>query len=130
MSNAQKTPPSELRQPAASMPQVFLANVQFAPAMVHFAQSYGEGFSQLAQEILNFASKRLYKNVATVQAICGCKEMDEARRIQQDWIERTTMDYADHMGNLFNLTLRVTAEAFRPVGEQGKAGVDAEKSAK
>jgi len=101
-----------------SISSLMSANTAFLDAFTQASQTYMSRFSQLNEEILGFAAGRLQKVSEVGEALMKCKDLNDALRIQQDWLRQTTEQYVQEAGKIFEMTTKAALASVNPVIDQ------------
>ncbi|GEM_PF-7054801 len=103
------------------------------------AQTAGQAMLQgalgMGQELSNFISGRMKKDVEAVKAISGCRSLSDVCRAQADFLGEAARDYADQTSRMLNMGANAAAEtvdavaSMEPVSELGMTGAAPEPDA-
>jgi hypothetical protein len=75
------------------------------------------GMAALNSEMLAFGNKRLRENIERSESLVGCKDAEEAFRIQCDFAQSVTQQYLNQSNNLLTILAKMTQEFWAPLQE-------------
>ncbi len=111
----------------------FGANLFDANVTESYAQA-GQSFLQQAfslnQKIMQFAGERFQKDVATLQAMSGCRTWQDAVELQTSYFQSATEDYQAEMKKLWEQGARATSEATEKLAGTTATTPDTQSDAK
>ncbi len=82
------------------------------------ARACFDGAIRLNQEIMNFASSRIKKDLSTVNKMMTSKTSEQAFRCQTEFLENAIREYAKETSKILQLTADVAHETLSPVEER------------
>ena len=71
----------------------------------------------LSLEMLAFGDKRLRENIERSESLVGCKDAEEAFRIQFDFAQSATQQYLNQTNNLLTMLTKMTGDFWAPLQE-------------
>jgi len=71
----------------------------------------------LSLEMLAFGNKRLRGNIECSESLVGCKDAEEAFRIQFDFAQSATQQYLNQTNNLLTTLAKMTGDFWAPLQE-------------
>ena len=75
------------------------------------------GMAALSSEMLAFGNKRLRENIERSESLVGCKDAEEAFRIQCDFAQSATQQYLNQTNNLLTMLAKMTGDFWAPLQE-------------
>ncbi len=75
------------------------------------------GMAVLSSEMLAFGNKRLRENIDRSESLVGCKDAEEAFRIQCDFAQSATQQYLNQTNNLLTMLAKMTGDFWAPLQE-------------
>ncbi len=75
------------------------------------------GMAALSSEMLTFGNKRLRENIERSESLVGCKDAEEAFRIQFDFAQSATQQYLNQTNNLLTMLAKMTGDFWAPLQE-------------
>ena len=75
------------------------------------------GMAALSSEMLAFGNKRLRENIERSESLVGCKDAEEAFRIQFDFAQSATQQYLNQTNNLLTMLAKMTGDFWAPLQE-------------
>ncbi len=86
-------------------------------AFVQANEAIMKGMAALNSEILAFGNKRARENVERSESLAGCEDLEEALRIQWEFLQSATQQYLDQTNNLLVIMARMTGDFWTPLEE-------------
>ena len=86
-------------------------------AFVQANEMIMNGMAALNSEMLAFGNTRLRENLERSESLVGCKNAEEAFRIQCDFAQSATQRYLDQSNNLLTLLAKMTEDFWAPLQE-------------
>ena len=71
----------------------------------------------LSSEMMDFGNRRLHEFTKRSESLVGCKDAEEAFRIQCDFAQSATQLYLDQSNNLLTTLAKVTEDFWAPLQE-------------
>ena len=85
-------------------------------AMTGMGTVWTEMMSQMGSEVLSFVADRIRQDVKTQHQLLHCRDIEEARRIQAEFLRKAVDDYTAETGKL----VEMSAEFMKAAGAGGK----------
>ena len=76
-----------------------------------------KGMAVLSSEMMDFGNRRLHEFTKRSESLVGCKDAEEAFRIQCDFAQSATQLYLDQSNNLLTVLAKVTEDFWAPLQE-------------
>lgn len=70
------------------------------------SQSYLNALTELNEELMGFANRRLASTTEAQNSLKDCKTWEEAIQVQQDWMRDAGEQYSEELQRLMELTTR------------------------
>ena len=86
-------------------------------AVTHAGQAYVNGLAALNQEMASFLQARLRRDIELGEALARCRTLADATDVQNEWLKRTTEDYASESQKLMELGSGLMRESWMPLEE-------------
>ncbi len=75
------------------------------------------GMAALNSEILAFGNKRARENLERSESLVGCEDVEQALRIQWEFLQSATQQYLDQTNNLLAIMARAAGDFWTPLQE-------------
>lgn len=103
---------------------VFIAsNGENWKAVMKAGEMMLEGMSALGREMMEFGNTRFRHDVEASESLMKCKGVDEAFRLQCDFMREATQQYFEEAGKLTQLTARLTRDCWAPLEDRTRAAL-------
>ena len=79
------------------------------------ARAYFNGATKLNQELMEFASNRIKKDIETAQVMMTSKNSEETFHHQAEFVENAIRDYAEEASNILNFAADIAHDTLAPV---------------
>ena len=76
-----------------------------------------KGMAVLSSEMMDFGNRQLHEFTKRSESLVGCKDAEEAFRIQCDFAQSATQLYLDQSNNLLTTLAKMTEEFWAPLQE-------------
>ncbi len=76
-----------------------------------------DGMTALSSEMMDFSKRRLGEVTKRSESLKGCKDADQALRIQYEFAHTTTQQYLEQTNNLLAILAKMTQNFFNPLQE-------------
>ncbi len=86
-------------------------------AFVQANEAIMKGMAVLSSEMTDFGNRRLREYTKRSESLVGCKDAEEAFRIQCDFAQSATQLYLDQSNNLLTTLAKITEEFWAPLQE-------------
>ena len=94
-------------------------------AVTHAGQAYVNGLAAINREMASFLQARLRRDIELGESLARCRTLADATEVQNDWLKRTTEDYASETQKLVELGSGLMRESWMPL-EQSAASLQAQ----
>ncbi len=128
--NTRKTPKSEetagkrstLKQATESLNRAFdlPENSGDLEAYLQANKAIMKGMAVLSSEMMDFGNRQLHEFTKRSESLVGCKDAEEAFRIQCDFAQSATQLYLDQSNNLVTILAKMTEDCWAPLQEHTK----------
>lgn len=93
------------------------ANVEaFAVA----TESVVKGFTAMNQEMMSFGQRRFEENVECSKALAQCKTLEDAFKVQCDFVQTATQQYLEESNHLLRTMTKLAQSSWAPVQDRTK----------
>ncbi len=75
------------------------------------------GMAVLSSEMMDFSNRQLHEITKRSESLVGCKDAEEAFRIQFDFAQSAMQQYLDQTNNLSTILDKMTADFWAPLLE-------------
>ncbi len=75
------------------------------------------GMAVLGSEMMDFSSRQLHEITKRSESLVGCKDAEEAFRIQYEFTQTATQQYLDQSNNLLTTLAKITEDFWGPLQE-------------
>jgi hypothetical protein len=89
-------------------------------AMGRGSEAYGRALLAWQSELLRFTSARLRNDTEFGRSLIGCRDWQDAARLQQAWLSGTVQDYVDQAGRLLRLATGLGSEVAETSREEAQ----------
>jgi hypothetical protein len=86
-------------------------------AFVQANEAIMKGMAVLSSEMMDFGNRRLREYTKRSESLVGCKDAEEAFRIQWDFAQSATQQYLDQTDNLLTVLAKMTEDFWAPLQE-------------
>ena len=86
-------------------------------ALVQANEAVMKGMAVLSSELMDFGNRRLREYTKRSESLVGCKDAEEAFRIQWDFAQSATQQYLDQTNNLLTVLAKMTEDFWAPLQE-------------
>ena len=76
-----------------------------------------KGMAVLSSEMMDFGNRQLHEFTKRSESLVGCKDAEEAFRIQCDFAQSATQQYLDQSNNLLTMLAKMTGDFWAPLQE-------------
>ncbi len=76
-----------------------------------------KGMAVLSSEMMDFGNRQLHEFTKRSESLVGCKDAEEAFRIQCDFAQSATQLYLDQSNNLLTTLAKITEDFWAPLQE-------------
>ncbi len=76
-----------------------------------------KGMAALSSEMMDFSNRRLGEFTKRSESLVGCKDVDQAFRIQYEFAHTATQQYLDQTNNLLTVLAKMTEDFWAPLQE-------------
>ncbi len=73
------------------------------------------GLAALSSEMMDFSNRQLHEFTKRSESLVGCKDADQAFRIQCEFAQTTTQQYLDQTNNLLAILAKMTQDFWNPL---------------
>jgi hypothetical protein len=110
---------STLKQATESLNRAFALpeNSGDLEAFLQANKAIMKGMAVLSSEMMDFGSRQLHEFTKRSESLVGCKDAEEAFRIQCDFAQSATQLYLDQSNNLLTTLAKITEEFWAPLQE-------------
>ncbi len=74
-----------------------------------------DGMTALSSEMMDFSKRRLGEVTKRSESLLGCKDIDQALRIQYEFAHTTTQQYLEQTNNLLAILAKMTQDFWNPL---------------
>ncbi len=108
-----------LKQATESLNQAFAPpeNSGDLEAFLQANKAIMNGMAVLSSEMMDFGNRQLHEYTKRSESLVGCKDAEEAFRIQCDFAQSATQRYLDQSNNLLTLLAKMTEDFWAPLQE-------------
>ncbi len=89
-------------------------------AFIESNEAIMNGMATLSAELMAFGTKRLRANIERTETLTGCRDAEQAFRVQCEFFESATQEYLDQANNVMKLMAAMTRAFWAPLEEQTK----------
>ncbi len=89
-------------------------------AFVEANEAIMNGMATLSAEMMAFGTKRLRANLERTDTLTGCRDVEQAFRVQCEFFESATQQYLDQANQVMNIMAAMTGAFWTPLEEQTK----------
>jgi hypothetical protein len=86
-------------------------------AFLHANKAIMKGMAVLSSEMMDFGNRQLHEFTKRSESLVGCKDAEEAFRIQCDFAQSATQQYLDQTNNLLTILAKMTGDFWAPLQE-------------
>jgi hypothetical protein len=86
-------------------------------AFVQANRAVMKGMAVLSSEMMDFGNRQLHEFTKRSESLVGCKDAEEAFRIQCDFAQSATQQYLDQSNNLSTILAKMTEDFWAPLQE-------------
>ena len=79
-----------------------------------------KGMGVLSSEMMDFSNRQLHEITKRSESLVGCKDAEDAFRIQWDFFQSATQQYLDQTNNTLAIMAKMTGDFWAPVQERTK----------
>ncbi len=102
-----------------SRPAAFIdENSDSLKAFVQANEVILNGMATLNAEMVAFGTKRLRENVERSESLTGCKDPEQAFRVQFNFLEAATQQYLEQANNMMTIMTTFTRDFWAPMQER------------
>ncbi len=76
-----------------------------------------KGMAALSSEMMDFSNRRLSEFTKRSESLVGCKDAEEAFRIQCDFAQSATQQYLDQSNTLLTILAKTAGDFWAPLQE-------------
>ncbi len=76
-----------------------------------------KGMAVLSSEMMDFGNRQLHEFTKQSESLVGCKDAEEAFRIQCDFAQSATQQYLDQSNNLLTVLAKTAEDFWAPLQE-------------
>ncbi len=76
-----------------------------------------KGLAALSSEMMDFSNRRVGEFTKRSESLVGCKDVDQAFRIQYEFAHTATQQYLDQTNNLLAILAKMTQDFLNPLQE-------------
>ena len=76
-----------------------------------------KGMAVLSSEMMDFGNRQLHEFTKRSESLVGCKDAEEAFRIQCDFARSATQQYLDQSNNLLTILAKTAGDFWAPLQE-------------
>lgn len=87
-------------------------------AFVQANEAILNGMAALNAEMMAFGTKRLRANIERSDSLVGCKDAEQAFRVQYDFFQSATQQYLDQANNVLAIMAKMTGAFWAPLQER------------
>ena len=111
--------PDVLKQATESLNRAFARpeNSGDLEAFLQGNKAIMKGMAVLSSEMMDFGNRRLHEFTKRSESLVGCKDAEEAFRIQCDFAQSATQQYLDQTNNLLTMLAKMTGDFWAPLQE-------------
>lgn len=95
-------------------------------AMSRASKAYSSGFAAIGEEMASFMQTRLQHNIALGESLARCHTLTDVAKLQRDWLQETTEEYAAEAQKLMELGSSLMRETLTPVEQAAAEAVAAQ----
>lgn len=93
-------------------------------AVTHMNAHLFNALARYNGELLDFAKNRLERDLLMSEKLAGCKTVDEAVDLAQDFYKTAFAEYSDEVGALMDLGARVASSTMDGIGRETAAAIN------
>ncbi len=75
------------------------------------------GLAALSSEMMDFSNRQLHEFTKRSESLVGCKDADQAFRIQCEFAQTTTQQYLDQTNNMLSILAKMSQDCLNPLQE-------------
>jgi hypothetical protein len=111
--------PDVLKQATESLNRAFALpeNSGDLEAFLQANKAIMKGMAVLSSEMMDFGNRQLHEFTKRSESLVGCKDAEEAFRIQCDFAQSATQQYLDQSNNLSTILAKMTEDFWAPLQE-------------
>ncbi len=94
-------------------------------AFVQANEAIMKGMAALNSEVLAFGNKRARENLERSESLAGCGDVEQALRIQWEFLESATQQYLDQTNNLLAIMAKAAGDFWTPLQEHTRESLRA-----
>lgn len=91
-----------------------------AEAFMTATESVMKGVTAMNQEVMSFGQRRLEENVECSKTLMQCKCLEDAFKVQCDFIETATKQYLEESNQLLKTMTEIAQTSWAPVQDRTK----------
>jgi hypothetical protein len=118
--SSEKPMKSEEAALQANVEALVASNGETMKAVMKANESMFGSMAAINREIFDFGSTRLRHDIETSRSLMGCKDAEEAFRLQCDFTRAAAQQYFEEAGKLMNLTAEFTRDYWAPIEDRTK----------
>ncbi len=110
---------SALKQATESLNRAFAVpeNSGNLDAFLQTNEAIMKGMAALSSEMMDFSNRRLSEFTKRSESLVGCKDVDQAFRIQYEFAHTASQQYLDQTNNLLAIFAKMTQNILNPLQE-------------
>ncbi len=87
-------------------------------AFIEANEAIMDGMTTLSAEMMAFGTKRLRANIERSETLTGCRDVEQAFRVQCEFFESATQQYLGQATQVMNIMAAMTKAFWAPLEEQ------------
>ena len=113
---------SALKQATESLNRAFALpeNSGDLEAFLQANKAIMKGMAVLSSEMMDFGNRQLHEITKRTESLVGCKDAEEAFRIQFDFAQSATQQYLNQTNNMLTILAKMTEDFWAPLQEHTK----------
>ncbi|WP_206454364.1 phasin family protein [Aurantimonas marina] len=110
--------------PGFDLEELSAAGQRSFAAMTHMNAHLFHALARYNGELLDFTKNRLERDLLMSEKLAGCKTVDEAVDLVQDFCKTALAEYSDEVGALVELGTKVTSSTMDGIGRETAAMIN------